>query len=35
MNSLAQAEDHIFSEMLMKQGFIMDDIQMVVDELLL
>jgi hypothetical protein len=35
MNSLGEIEDHIFGEMFMKQGFIMDDIQMVVDELLL
>ena len=35
MNSSGEVEEHIFSEMFMKKGLIMDDIQMGVDELLL
>lgn len=34
MNSPGEIEDHIFSKMLVKEGFIMDYIQVVIDELL-
>ena len=35
VNSLGEVEDHILCKTLMEKGFIMDNIQMVVDELLL
>ena len=34
MNAFCKIEEHIFSQMLMKEGFIMDYIQVVIDELL-
>jgi hypothetical protein len=35
MNSFCEIEDHVFSEMPVKEGFIMDYIQVVIKELLL
>lgn len=35
MDSFRKIEEHIFSQMLMKERFIMDDVQMVINELFL
>jgi hypothetical protein len=35
MNSLGEIEEHIFSMVVMEEGFIMNDIQMVIDKFLL